>query len=119
MNSRGLRIGILLGVSLLIAACEPASFQIQEVDIQNATGVPIVLWSAGRGSAGGRSKLEVGQTKNNAWLGPPPGPMREQPMYRVDADDLSGEPIYCRVFSYQELEAQRWRITIRYGENVC
>ncbi len=93
--------------------------QSRPVSIENAAGVPIISWTAGRGFDGGRVELQPGQVEGTAWGALPPGELRRRATHRIEADNLSGIPIFCRIYTDPELDAFGWRFEITRGQIRC
>ncbi|MBI4492354.1 MAG: hypothetical protein HY690_06130 [Chloroflexi bacterium] len=92
----------------------------QEVYIHNATDIPIVVYEAGREHPRTNFRVEPRQTRESAWPIPPRDSSGQlMGSQKVDAKDESGNLIFCRRYTLQELERQNWRIEIVEGDIRC
>jgi hypothetical protein len=95
-------------VSALLAAgavsCDPS----HGFTFVNTTDQDLVL----RGEPTGSSEVKAGSTRRDTWI------VGEGQNVRVEARNALGEVVFCRRFTFDELERASWRVEIT-ASNTC
>ena len=90
------------------------------VVIKNETGEAVILYDCDRSAPACRKPMAAGQILLNAWVIPFPTKEGRIPgRRRIEADDLDGNLVFCRIYAYEELVASGWEIRIVKGELAC
>lgn len=81
------------------------------VFLKNSTDIPVVLYELGRERRDvGVHRLEPGQEVGSSWAIPA---RRDDPRRaKVEAEDVSGNLIFRRCYSWDDLEELSWRVEV-------
>src|SRR5215207_354168 len=92
-------------VAAFLLACQPPIFGdpgAQDVDLHNATPVPVHVWAGQRRDAPGR-RLAPGETWEDQWLVPRPRQGKPPSGSRiVEARDDAGDLVFCHRYTFEE-----------------
>jgi hypothetical protein len=80
------------------------------VDFENATTESVIVYEQGRDVPRFTRDVAPGASVTSSWLWPLDAGDRR--VRRVEASTRDGLFMYCRDFTFQELEAVQWRIRI-------
>jgi hypothetical protein len=119
-RSRSANALLLALLMVLPAACGDATY---DVEVHNATDVPIILVMTGvtRGElpelpeGPPRYGFQPGESRDFLWW----GPFGSKSPATVRAEDPSGTLIFCRRFTYAEIQQVSFRIEIVRGDIRC
>lgn len=109
-------------VTVLLSSCGLVRIGDYGADVyfRNETGDVISVYErTSDGLTTPPRRVEPGTTFHNQWVVPPPERRSPEATRRVEATDASGNVIYCRIFTYAELDKVGWTIEIKRGEHVC
>jgi hypothetical protein len=96
-------------------ACNPGTSS-HDVFLTNGTAGRLVVYELIRQPGLSRT-IEPGVTTKSSW--PYPVGAADQRKARVEADDASGTLVYCREFSWDELNSLSWKIVISGATMTC
>jgi hypothetical protein len=105
----GPRLRLLL-VGLACVGCGVLGDPAHLVVFENGLTEPVVVYEQGRAVPRFRRELAPGASVESSWLWPLDSGDRR--IRRVEAATSDGVFIFCREFSFQDLEAIKWRLRI-------
>ncbi len=112
-----MRAALLVSLAMLLSACRIIGDPGHGVFIHNATGARIVLYSMGGEQPALKETLQPDATIPTSWTIPSgPNDARQR---KVEAEDLQGRLLFCRRYTYAELDRIRWRVEIVSGQLNC
>jgi hypothetical protein len=119
-----MRLGQVVQVLLLLICIACGTLRLgdptQQVEIHNASDVPLVVFAEGRYRPTSDWVLQPGETGRSAWIMAPPNPSGKLTGgRRVEADDQAGNRVFCRYYNYQELKDAGWRVELTKGDVQC
>ena len=83
------------------------------VTYTNSANQPLTVYEAG--SSQSYKTLASGQVVESAW----PVSRSAEWRMRVEARDAVGQPMFCRRYSYQDMEASNWHIDLILDPTSC
>lgn len=85
------------------------------VYLQNLSDTPVLVYEVSGTNKVLDGRVEARQTKKTAWL----VPLDSSKKRTVEAYDDAGVLLFCRIYSFEELDRIGWRVEIVKGHNTC
>lgn len=123
LKRTGSALRIVVLTSLSVAGCTliPFGDYGETVFLHNRTDVLVYVYELAADGSQGTPARQVapGETLRNQWLTPRPESRSPTGTRTVEAKDEAGNVVFCRTYTYAELERGGWNIDIRRDTQGC